>query len=111
MVEALPAVQQTSHDLSCNSKLSHLLLSHSASKPTECQTGSQNGGELVRDDPYEMRREGLTKLVKECFNKSLDNSQQLSDWEKRPLTAEQITYAGTSCAHISTTCTHNDTHM
>ncbi len=37
---------------------------------------------------------GLALLVEKCFGKPLDKSQQLSDWEKRPLTHEQIIYAG-----------------
>lgn len=38
---------------------------------------------------------GLGLLVQECFSKPLDKSQQLSDWERRPLKPEQIYYAGT----------------
>ena len=38
---------------------------------------------------------GLGLLVQECFGKPLDKSQQLSDWERRPLKPEQIYYAGT----------------
>ena len=37
---------------------------------------------------------GLGLLVKECFGRPLDKSQQLSDWERRPLKQEQIYYAG-----------------
>lgn len=50
------------------------------------------------DDPYgvSVRRGGLSALVAKCFGKPLDKSQQLSDWEKRPLYPEQVTYAGIS---------------
>ena len=37
---------------------------------------------------------GLSLLVQECFGKPLDKSQQLSDWERRPLKPEQMYYAG-----------------
>ena len=37
---------------------------------------------------------GLGLLVQECFGKPLDKSQQLSDWERRPLKPEQMYYAG-----------------
>ena len=40
---------------------------------------------------------GLGLLVQECFGKPLDKSQQLSDWERRPLKPEQIYYAGITC--------------
>ena len=48
------------------------------------------------DDPYgvSVRRGGLSALVAKCFGKTLDKSQQLSDWEKRPLYPEQVAYAG-----------------
>ena len=37
---------------------------------------------------------GLSLLVRECFGKPLDKSQQLSDWERRPLKPEQMYYGG-----------------
>ena len=37
---------------------------------------------------------GLGLLVQECFGKPLNKTQQLSDWERRPLKPEQIYYAG-----------------
>lgn len=40
------------------------------------------------------RRRGLSALVMRCFGKPLDKSQQLSDWERRPLRLEQVKYAG-----------------
>ena len=85
-------------DRICDSKVpvQHPPLIQNSSKPSESQTSTQNGGESVRGDPYgvAVRRGGLAKLVEMCFGKPLDKSQQLSDWEKRPLTPEQITYAG-----------------
>lgn len=37
---------------------------------------------------------GLSNLVRLCFGKPLDKSQQLSNWEFRPLRQAQIMYAG-----------------
>lgn len=36
---------------------------------------------------------GLSNLVQLCMGKPLDKSNQFSNWEKRPLRSEQITYA------------------
>lgn len=38
---------------------------------------------------------GLSLLVEKCLGKPLDKSQQLSDWERRPLKEKQVRYAGT----------------
>lgn len=37
---------------------------------------------------------GLSLLVEKCLGKPLDKSQQLSDWERRPLKEKQVRYAG-----------------
>lgn len=39
------------------------------------------------------KKGGLSGLVKLCFGKSLDKSEQISNWENRPLREEQINYA------------------
>ncbi len=37
---------------------------------------------------------GLSQLVKQCLGKPLDKTYQVSNWEQRPLSEEQIKYAG-----------------
>lgn len=55
------------------------------------------GGEDLPSDSSSdpsVKRRGLSALVMKYLGKPLDKSQQLSDWEKRPLRAEQVKYAG-----------------
>ena len=47
---------------------------------------------------------GLGLLVQQCFGKPLDKSQQLSDWERRPLKPEQVYYAGITCSQGGYVC-------
>ena len=53
------------------------------------EDGESNEEQSVASGPR-----GLGLLVQECFGRPLDKSQQLSDWEKRPLKPEQMYYAG-----------------
>ena len=63
------------------------------------------GGEGLSCDPS-VRRRGLSALVMRYLGKPLDKSQQLSDWEKRPLRVEQVKYAGTRLFKVIT-CTND----
>lgn len=38
---------------------------------------------------------GLSELVFLCLGMRLDKTYQISDWERRPLSEDQLTYAGT----------------
>jgi hypothetical protein len=43
-----------------------------------------------------VKDKGLSELVRLCFGKSLNKSEQCSNWERRPLRDAQRCYAGTS---------------
>ncbi|XP_065916559.1 exonuclease mut-7 homolog isoform X2 [Dysidea avara] len=66
---------------------------------TELPSVPVSGDDVVGDDESNTEHSassgprGLGLLVKECFGRPLDKSQQLSDWERRPLKREQVYYA------------------
>lgn len=77
----------------------HPLLKTTPTNPREpTQTSLAISGGWAQDESSG-KTGGLAVLVEKCFGKPLDKSQQLSDWEKRPLTSEQITYAGKLCVN------------
>ena len=51
--------------------------------------GEEEGQQVLAVSP-----KGLSLLVQRCLGRPLDKSQQLSDWERRPLRREQMIYAG-----------------
>jgi len=42
---------------------------------------------------------GLSELVRLCFGRALNKSEQCSNWEKRPLRNAQVLYAGRRDKH------------
>lgn len=46
------------------------------------------------DGGFRQPEKGLSLLVQHVLGKPLDKTEQLSNWEKRPLREEQILYAG-----------------
>lgn len=61
--------------------------------------GSRKADILSAEQSYEDKgirqpEKGLSLLVQHILGKPLDKTEQLSNWEKRPLREEQIIYAG-----------------
>lgn len=61
-------------------------------------------------DGWRKPASGLSWLVERYLGKPLDKSQQLSNWERRPLHHQQIKYAGTVCHASKLTMPHLQTH-
>ncbi|XP_069097516.1 exonuclease mut-7 homolog isoform X2 [Pleurodeles waltl] len=68
----------------------------------KCHSGRRESARTVDAMPelpsssiggYKQPEKGLSLLVQHVLGKPLDKTQQLSDWEKRPLREEQILYA------------------
>ena len=48
----------------------------------------------VVDNKNASKDKGLSELVRLCFGKPLNKSEQCSNWERRPLRRAQTLYAG-----------------
>ena len=53
--------------------------------------------ESARERACVEEERGLSKLAFICLGQPLDKMYQISDWEQRPLSEDQLIYAGNSC--------------
>ena len=58
-------------------------------------------GQSYEDRGFRQPEKGLSLLVQHVLGKPLDKTEQLSNWEKRPLREEQILYAGLVPASVA----------
>ena len=59
------------------------------------ERGSKLPGAHSNDEEKKKpEKKGLSEMVRSYLGRPLDKSQQMSDWERRPLREAQILYAG-----------------